>query len=179
MRTNSLGIDPDSKDLSIALWRDDGPVWTRVIHVEGSATNYQMIAALRRATPIEFEGNYPTVAAIEGQQIDGRRARPRDLFKLAHMTGAALLWLNQQLPAMRLLVPSPTEWKGSVAKHAMQARLYTDLGWGYQLVGSGLKRYARPLCIPNAFTHITPGQWKHVGDALLLARWAHQQQSIA
>ena len=175
MRQNAIGIDPDSKDLSIAIWRDDGPVSARVIHVEGKATNYEMIAALRSAKPLEFEGNYPTVAAIESQQIDGRRARPKDLFKLAHMTGAALLWLNQQLPSMRLLVPTPAEWKGAVAKHAMQARLYTDLEWGYALRGSGKGRYAVPLHAPTSFDDITTGQWKHVGDALLLARWAHQQ----
>lgn len=172
---NAIGIDPDSKDLSIALWNDAGPSYARVIHVVGKATNYQIIDALRSAKPLEFQGSYPEVAAIEGQQIDGRRARPKDLFKLAHVTGAALLWLNQQLPAMRLLVPTPAKWKGGVAKHAMQARLYTDLEWGYSLRGSGDDKYAVPIHPPHRFEDITTGQWKHVGDALLLARWAHQQ----
>ena len=57
----------------------------------------------------------------------------------------------------------------------MQARLYYDLDWGYEIIGSGLKRYARPNSPPIFFDNITPGQWKHVGDALLLARWAHKQ----
>ena len=52
---------------------------------------------------------------------------------------------------------------------------YRELGWGYAIVGTGTSSYARPLNPPAHFDHITAGQWKHVGDALLLAQWAHEQ----
>lgn len=173
----ALGIDPDSKDCAFATWIESGPLLAKVVHIVGVSSDYQILGALAKED-LCWLGR-PGIVAIEGQQIDARKARTQDLFKLAHVTGAVALLVRQAYRNARILIPTPTEWKGGVAKHAMQARLYNDLGWGYQLVGSGLKRYARPLCIPNAFTHITPGQWKHVGDALLLARWAHQQQSIA
>jgi len=171
--TTTIGIDPDSKDLAIAFWGERGPMDARVIHVTGRATDYEMVRQLTQERALEFTGSRPEVIAIEGQQIDGRRTRAgaTDLFKLAHVTGAVMLWITEQLPAARTLVPPPKLWKGQLKKEVHQARLYTDLGWGYQLA----KGYAVPQEIPQHLLHITRGQWKHVGDAFLLARWAHQQ----
>lgn len=95
------------------------------------------------------------------------------------MTGAAALRVRQIYRGATILVPTPKEWKGQIQKHAHQARLYNDLGWGYEIVGTGDGRYARPRKAPSAFSHITKGQWKHVGDAMLLARWAQDQEQRA
>lgn len=176
----ALGIDPDVSDLAIAAWCEGGPLHAQVIHVvrraSGSQSQIKMANALADTDPDEYLSRlWVGNIAIEGQQIDGRRARPKDLFTLAHVTGMAAAWCIEWFGMANILIPTPAEWKGAVAKHAMQARLYTDLEWGYALRGSGLKRYAVPLHAPTSFDDITPGQWKHVGDALLLARWAHQQ----
>ncbi len=98
-----------------------------------------------------------------------------NLFTLAQVAGVGLSWIRDFHPEARCWIPTPTEWKGQLAKHAHQARLYSDLGWGYTIIGSGKNRYARPLTPPPAFQHIKPGQWKHVGDGLLLARSASLQ----
>ncbi len=169
----ALGIDPDSKDTSWAWWDDGGPLAVGVAHVIGKSSNYEMLGELALSNLSPW--GTPEIVAIEGQQIDGRKAPPRDLFKLAHITGAAALRVRQMFPSAEILIPTPREWKKAVAKHAMQARLYADLGWGYHIIGSRTSRYARPIQPPDNFKHITAGQWKHVGDALLLARWAHQQ----
>lgn len=170
-----IGIDPDSKDMAIAAWNDDGPVSAGVVHVSGSASNYQMIDALARERLVWPLGEVSTIA-IEGQQRDGRKTGKGDLFKLAHMTGAVALWIRQQFPRARLLIPTPERWKGQLPKAVMQARLYDQFGWGYEMIGAGKPAdYARPIVPPKHFHHITDGQWKHVGDALLLARWAYLQ----
>lgn len=175
----TLGIDPDSKDLAIGYWDHTGPRTARVIHVTGKASAYEMMQALSNASPLQWVGTGPQIIAIEGQQVDKRRTGKGDLFKLAHVTGAAYLWVVQQRTGGRILVPTPADWKRGVAKHAHQARLYDELGWGYEIVGAKSaksdSRYARPLRAPSNFSHIEPGQWKHVGDALLLARWAQTQ----
>jgi hypothetical protein len=169
----SLGIDPDSKDLSLATWGPSGPLDARVDHVVGRASDYQMLEALCREDLLWCKK--PNIVIIEGQQIDRRKARPQDLFKLAHVTGAIALRVRQVYRNVEILIPTPKVWKGSVAKHAMQARLYRELGWGYTIIGTGTSRYARPEAPPVHFKHISAGQWKHVGDALLLAKWGHDQ----
>lgn len=177
----TLGIDPDTKNLSIATWDEDGPVAAFVVHAvgrgpKGEQSQVRMARLLQDTAPgIMFDG--AETIAIEGQQIDGRRARPRDLFTLAHTTGSAISWCARWFPDARIVVPTPTEWKGGVAKHAMQARLYKSLGWGYEIVGTvAPRRYAVPNTPPPSFNHITKGQWKHVGDALLLAKWGYENR---
>lgn len=190
---NAIGIDPDTKDLAIALWGRGGPVAAMCVHVTGKGDGQQsQVRMAHELSDLSFarwsvlmrpndalDGRECCCSriAIEGQQVDGRRARPADLFTLAHTTGSALSWCARWFPTARIIITPPSEWKGSVAKHAMQARLYTDLGWDYTLHGSGQGRYARPKSAPTPFDHISPGQWKHVGDALLLARWAYEHQA--
>ncbi len=176
---NTIGIDPDTKDTAIGYWNDSGPVGASVIHVVRRKTSEQsqvlMARQVAQAIRKGCEWGRVEAVAIEGQQIDKRRARPADLFTLAHTTGMAAVLMVMHYPDALIVIPTPKVWKGRVAKHAHQARLYDDLGWGYKIIGTGDNRYARPLLPPSKFEHITPGAWKHVGDALLLARWAHQQ----
>ena len=178
----ALGIDPDSKDCAVAAWGDDGPLAAQVIHVVRRKTSVQsqvlMAEALAGTDPISaMFGLRVKTVAIEGQQIDGRRARPADLFTLAHVTGSVLSWAVEWWGMADFVVPTPKKWKGSVAKHAMQARMYRELGWGYTIIGSGASKYARPEAPPARFKNITKGQWKHVGDALLLAQWAYHHEA--
>lgn len=172
----ALGIDPDTNDTAFAWWDNDGPAGAAVAHVVRRKGDWRC-NILRTAHAINIVESRPDVwhAAVEGQQVDARKVPVRDLFKLAHVTGLAIGYVCERHPNARLFVPTPTEWKGGVAKHAMQARLYKDLGWGYTITGIGYSRYARPINPPSTFRHITKGQWKHVGDALLLARWACNQ----
>lgn len=174
----ALGIDPSVSDLSIGLWGPKGPVEVMVVHIprkrvtESEQSQVRMARALHKIRPAFA---IATAVAIEGQQVDGRGARPADLFTLAHTTGAALAWCVQNYPEAHIMVPTPTEWKGQVAKYAHQARLFKDLGWDYTLHGTGKKRYARPVSVPLDFQHVTGPQWKDAADALLLARWAYDQ----
>ena len=125
----------------------------------------------------------PDWCAVEGQELARtgakRHARPEDVVRLGNVAGMCVMRVARgYLHGCGLYWPKPSEWKGSVPKHAMQARLYTELGWHYHFAGSGAGRYAVPtLNIPSEFMGVTIGQWKHVGDALLLARWCWEQAS--
>jgi hypothetical protein len=171
----TLGIDPDSKDLALATWDDNGPRDARVIHVVGKSTNYEMLTAIAEHDLLWC--GRPDRTAIEGQQVDGRKTKEGTLFKLAHMTGAIALRVRQVYRSTELHVPTPKVWKGQLPKHAQQARLYDDLGWGYTIKGSIEKKtaYAVPVTPPSHLAAITPAQWNHVGDAFLLARWAYNR----
>jgi hypothetical protein len=137
----------------------------------------------------------PDWCAVEGQearQVRGKyHARPLDLIHLGNVAGLAVMRVARgYLHGCGLYWPKPAEWKGSVEKHAMQARLYEELGWGYEIVWKNQKSpigrsrkgdYAVPqahtLVTPGLGTDIAPTEWKHVGDALLLARWCWEQAS--
>jgi hypothetical protein len=173
----ALGIDPDTMDTAFAWWDDNGPVAATVAHVIRRKGQDRSLMHTAHAIKHSTSRQGVTIVAVEGQQIDSRTKRKADILKLAQVAGLCVAYVADRYPAARLLVPTPTEWKGGVAKHAHQGRLYKDLGWDFEFAGSGTGRYARPTNPPKTFDNIKAGQWKHVGDALLLARWAYHHAS--
>jgi hypothetical protein len=151
---------------------------------------------MRQTEEAQFEEwELPSWCAVEGQEsraVRGRHhARPLDLIHLGNVAGmAAMRVARGYLHGCGLYWPKPSEWKGQVEKHAMQARLYEELGWGYEIVwkkrGGGMKGQGGPkkgdYALPGEgydeqLGSVSTAQWKHVGDALLLARWCWEQAS--
>ena len=192
-RKYTIGIDPDLHDLSIAAWDASGPLSAFVVHVkketglEREEAVDRMVRAFRSCVPhlgpnLKPPLGAPEVVVMEGQSLrrsgTAQHRRPDDIVRLAQVAGQCLgmLRMTYDPSSTDFAFPDPERWKGSVAKHAMQARLYRALGWGYTIVGSGRSKYARPNTPPAAFNHISRGQWRHVGDALLLAKWGHENR---
>jgi hypothetical protein len=197
-----LGIDPDMHDLAIASWDDLGPVAAHVVSIPKKLTGTDALLAMMHelSKPWPEFGrpelrddcmDRPDWCAVEGQearQVRGQyHHRPEDLMKLASVAGMAVMRVARgYLHGCGLYWPKPSEWKGQVEKHAMQARLYDELGWGYEIVWKNQKApigrsrkgdYAYPKTCPDSFADINREQWKHCGDALLLARWCWEQAS--
>jgi len=199
-----LGIDPDMHDLAIASWDDLGPVTAHVVSVPKKITGtdalLSMMHELSKPWPmlgrVMGEGcthyyldEFPDWCAVEGQetrQVRGKyHARPLDLIHLGNVAGMCVMRVAlRYLNGCGLYWPKPSEWKGSVEKHAMQARLYEEIGWGYEVVWKNQRapigrsrkgEYAVPQNPPAEFDNISLMEWKHVGDALLLARWCWEQ----
>lgn len=194
-----LGIDPDLHDLAIASWDDLGPVAAHVVHVpkrKGVVENEAVLAMMTalsgglpyfgRQLPPRFEGDgfdvSPDWCAVESQELargpQGQHRRPQDIVTLGQVAGMALMRVARgYLHGCGLYFPKPSEWKGSVPKAVMQARLYAELGWGYEVRGSGGSSYAVPHQAPTEFSALKfkTSQFKHIGDALLLARWCWEQ----
>ena len=186
-----LGIDPDLHDLAIASWDDQGPVAGHVVHVprvKGRVENEAVLAMMTELTKpwpdfsrphITREVQQPDWCAVEAQELargpGAQHRRPQDIVTLGQVAGMAVMRVARgYLHGCGLYFPKPSEWKGSVPKQVMQARLYTELGWGYEFAGGNT--YAFPKYPLVSF----PGgmsQWKHLGDALLLARWCWEQAS--
>ena len=129
----------------------------------------------------------PDWCAVEGQELARtgakRHARPEDVVRLGNVAGMCVMRVARgYLHGCGLYWPKPSEWKGSVPKHAMQARLYAELGWDYTIHYQGKKpdfagpRGALTNGLPLHLPNFGP-KWKHVGDALLLARWCWEQAS--
>ncbi|RLB78176.1 MAG: hypothetical protein DRH24_14870 [Deltaproteobacteria bacterium] len=104
---------------------------------------------------------------IEGQQIyTGKgRARPNDLLKLAHVTGAILGAATPALGPSLVRIPTPREWKGNVPKPIHQERTCRALGWPCKRT----QGYTYPTGSRGA--HFKPGEWKQVMDGIGLALW--------
>jgi hypothetical protein len=171
-----IGIDPGTSGTALAAWDKTGPFAGELIRAKGGVAG--LAYRMDRSSGL-FDSNghlvVPDLVVVEGQQIDRRSKSKANILTLAQAAGIAMAWAARNYPGVPILVPTPTEWKGQVAKHAHQARLYSDLGWGYTIVGSGKARYARPESPPPEFSHISPGAWRDVGDAILLARWGYDK----
>lgn len=189
-----LGIDPDMHDTAIASWDDQGPVAAHVVSIprklKGDEALLAMMHELSKPWPIFARGpsdELPDWCAVEGQELrrgpGAQHGRPQDIVHLGNVAGMCVMRVARgYLHGCGLYWPKPSEWKGSVPKHAMQARLYTELGWGYELHGTKAGQYAVPQNIParwwpRASDAPSDAQWKHVGDALLLARWCWEQEA--
>lgn len=182
----TIGIDPDLHSLAVATWVDGKPGAASVVRVsqklKGNDAVMAMLEALDAGALPDYEGSPRNiVVAVEGQELSrtgpAQHKRPVDIVRLGQVAGMAAAYCKFCLPGARILMPPPSVWKGSVPKAVMQARLYDELGLGYSMVGKGKPAdYAAPYTSPAGFHHIKKAQWKHVGDALLLARWAAEQK---
>jgi len=177
-----LGVDPDLHDLSIGAWGDQGPITAFVVHVpteKGRVENEAALAMMRALTAAWPGLAEPKASAVEAQELRRagvrRHARPQDIVTLAQVAGMAVMRLAATFPRSPIYFPKPSQWKGEIPKAVMQARLYSELGWGYVTPPSA--DYSRPERPPASFSPVSKGQWKHVGDALLLARWCWEQEA--
>lgn len=176
----TIGIDPDLHDTAIAAWGPAGPIGAYMVSVSRRKGVIENTAALEMAKQFVsevFDGLLPDwwsdaeVVAVEAQTLHRagpkQHKRPQDIVTLGQVAGAILTHCVQRGPtAVRF--PTPEQWKGQIPKNVMQARMYNDLGWGYQQAAG----YSIPRTAPEEFGKFSKQNWKHIGDALLLARWA-------
>lgn len=172
-----LGVDPDLHCTALATWGDDPEsLWADTIKIPAGITRHAAVLAMTKEIVKASTAMTEScdMLVVEAQVLrpygnDWHR-RPEDIVLLGNVAGAALAaWSGSCYGNLRF--PTPQEWKRGVPKAAHQARAYEGLGWGYELRTD----YAIPKNPPKALEHIRPSEWKHVGDALLLARWGWEQ----
>jgi hypothetical protein len=183
--TTFVGIDPDLHCTAIATWDHlhNQPEHAWVVKTPKSKGTQQQsvqlhIADLFQGIPLFPRCNDIHFFAVEAQTLQRTggniHTRPQDIVVLGNVAGA-ILGILRGRGYHHVEFPAPELWKGGVAKSAMQARLYQQLGMGYVLHGKGSAAYAVPERIPHHLSNIKGQEWKHVGDAILLARWAYWQ----
>lgn len=169
-----VGIDPDLHCTAIGYWGNGKPTGAEVIETKRAKGVIEQAAVLEMVRALaENLGTYHNaVYAVEAQTLHvtglKQHKRPQDIVTLGNVAGA-ILGIIHASPIAGVMFPTAKEWKGQIPKAVMQARFYTDLKWGYEMVGKG---YARPVRPPSEFSNIGKTDWKHVGDALMLAKWA-------
>ena len=113
-----LSIDPGLWKTGCALWSGDGQrlrAWT-----QRQGKSQKKGPALWRRMALSICEETPSVLAIEIMQVDKRsKGKERDLFSLSGVIGAVVM----RFPDAKIVAYTPAQWKGSVPKHVMQARL--------------------------------------------------------
>jgi len=183
-----LGVDPDLHCTAIGAWVQDKPFGAWVVEtpkikgrVEQTAV-LDMVWAIKESFPLFSKSDVTeTIWAVEAQTLHvtglKQHKRPQDIVTLGNVGGAVLQFIAGHCKSSdNLLFPTAKEWKGQIPKAVMQARFYQELGWGYQIMGKNKSRpngeYSLPRRVPSGLSYLKKAHWKHVGDALMLAKWA-------
>jgi hypothetical protein len=179
-----LGVDPDLHSTALALADEKRVVAVKVIRVDKSLRGSDAVVQMCRILGNSFRSLWPILKTPFGLVVEGQhyhtkgsleKATPEDLINLSAVSGACLAGISSVYYGIQLLRPLPSEWKGSVAKVTQQARTCQRYGWTFKTKGG-----AKPYVVPESFGEHVPlgaddlneGDWKHVMDAIGLARWA-------
>ena len=167
-----LGIDPDSTHTSWAIvGKELRPLAVGVLktaRADSGTTIRQLSVALDAV--FLWHGDLVEAAVVEGQQYHhGGKSPVADIIKVAQIAGG-LAGCVMQKAGVKVAIPSPKDWKGSVPKRIHQPRIYQKLG----LLYTSAKGYAYPsgcaeLAKVAGASRLSKSDWKHVGDALGLA----------
>ena len=166
-----IGIDPDSKATAWAAVSGSSVLAVGVLKTKAAST-----AELLRQTVVGIEDliekHQPELAVVEGQHYHyGGKAPPKDIIKLAQIAGG----IAGQLVAFgttKVAIPTPDDWKGQTPKPINQSRTYAHFG----ILSALASGYAYPtgckiLARVQGAGSLNRSDWKHVGDALGLARY--------
>lgn len=161
-----LGVDPDTRNTGWALATKHKLIAVGV--ARGDGTLESMFNAVHCIPPVRDID----LIVVEGQEIHhGGKAPPHDIIKLAQFAGAIGAALMGVF-CCSLVIPKPSEWKKQVPKPIHQRRSYT----AYGLRCDEAAGYCYPIAdeamraVSGAYL-LNQSDWKHVGDAIGLARW--------
>jgi hypothetical protein len=182
-----LGVDPDLQATAVAVVNDEGiPVAVYCLKHKGTTGRDAVVSMIDMMGAFMVGDNLPEAEvaahAVESQEIVyaakmGRN--PRDLALLANISGAFCAMLRLVYSEALALLPAPQKWKGSVPKPVHQARILSDIKWEAKRVGTDNDGYCYPLNTEKlsviGIEAINKGDWKHVMDAIGLARFAREQ----
>lgn len=184
-----IGMDPDMHDTAVAIVDGDGvPAALFMIqtkYVKGRVDYIAVLDMIDAVTSALSSSQLPGPTMVKGVAVEGQEVtytvksgkNPKDILNLAPISGALLaMSLIRWGEGARIEFMAPKDWKGQVPKQAHQARLYAALGWEYAKSGNPETGYCYPLQPPGSILGIEKlgdGKeiWKHLGDAIALARW--------
>lgn len=171
-----LGVDPDTETTAVAIASDLEILFVGVLR-PGKRSVLDQI----RTAAVFFEslfsklkmGDLISLIVVEGQEhYSESRVDPNDLIKVAQVTGGICGIVRSMFPTIPQVIPLPKAWKGGTPKQISQARAFSHYGIQYST--------AAGYCYPSGCAvaakiqgagALNKGDWKHVADAVALARW--------
>jgi Holliday junction resolvasome RuvABC endonuclease subunit len=156
-----VGVDPDTKAPGYAIMSDGGALLDcgalHTTDLQGLATDVpRHLARLIHTNTCSVDELI--VLAVEGQYIARDCKNPANILALAHAAGmcaSTIGWLHMEGHQVKLMLPAPSQWKGTVSKAVHQPRIIR--------------------AIPSLLHHrhrFTAEAWSEVVDAAGIAHWA-------
>lgn len=196
-----IGVDPDMHTMAVAVVDDRGlPVAVHVVRALGDKGRDAVVAMIDAVSQwigaSTSEPSYlpepPNVLAmaVEAQEIvyTARSGKnPRNLLNLSTVAGGVLAISTVVWPDLfardAIFFPAPEAWKGQVPKHVHQGRMFEHMGWAHDVggnikAGKNYSGFSYPTAPPQdilGVETIKKADWKHVSDAIGLARYARDE----
>gem|GEM_PF-2552943 len=183
-----LGIDPDTKTTGVGLVNAGSPIYAQLVTVPNKTAKVnvrilqmidQMESFLSNFRVEQPEGASIAKIVVEGQRFrPGSPVRPQDLIHLAQVAGSIAGICRALWPGVEIVMPEPTDWKGSIKKATFTRRILKDLGLtigadgGLVFVGSPIK-----LRLPGT-TKLSKTDSSHPIDGLGMALWGYRMMPL-
>lgn len=174
-----LGIDPDTKTTGIGLLNDGRPIHARLIEVpkRRAPVGERILQMIDRLDDVlsDLRIDLPEGQHVERIIVEGQRHRPgspvraQDLIHLAQVAGIAAGLCRVLWPGREIVMPEPSDWKGSVRKDAFTRRILRDLELEHAPNG-GLRYRGGTVRVPGT-PSLKKADATHVIDGLGLALW--------
>lgn len=171
----SVGVDPGKTGVAFARCTESDILRVAYVKCKGDADKDVVTMIRQMAAVAESFAADCDVFVVEGQQNykqEGTKSSA-GLFEVAHVAGALLMAATLWAPcSAHLLCPLPAMWKGQVPKEVHHARILSR----YSVAFSAAAGYCYPSGCARAakikgYQGLNQGDWKHVTDAVGLARW--------
>jgi hypothetical protein len=178
-----LGIDPDTKTTGLGLLNDGRPIYAKLVAVakRTEKIDQRKLSMINALTDFltDFRIDQPEASQIERIVIEGQRhrpgspVRPQDLIHLGQVAGALVGICRTLWPGVEILMPEPSDWKGSIRKDIFTRRILSNLDLELDERGGLAYKGSKPqVRVPG-----TPGLSKrdssHPIDGLGLAHWGY------
>lgn len=167
------GFDPDLRRSAYAsVTATGGLVYLAVAPMPPKGLSALDMASLACRWVSQIEDLPKCMLLAEAMQdYPGSRVNANDLLPLNAISGAAVATAREG----SLILPAA--WKGTTPKAAHHARLCRDMGWKHQVYSD----HCRPLDAPDWANKAVgkPGNWKHVMDAIGIARFLWERETKA
>lgn len=173
-----LAVDPDTTTVGWAITRDRIIIRAGLVSVPAKGKAAQRKQAVMLAFQAEMErlrtSEIPEFQAVDRIVVEGQTHRPgspvraQDLIHLAQVAGFCAGALRSLYPSAELLIPTPQEWKGSIAKAIFTKRILND--FEIDATDAGLVYRGSMIRVPGT-QGLRKTKATHVLDALGLARW--------
>lgn len=186
--TAVIGIDPDSTKVGLCGWvrHPDGsgrdqPAWVASTDVSSSLRGVMGVNEIFEQC-CQAMGHMPhgtPLIVVEAMRLrrdsDSATKNPQSIVDLSFLGGIAVAAALRVHGAGLVLPVEPQQWKGTIPKEVHHSRILDQLNWGKKILSDHARPLNPDLLDVKQFSTLKAAHWKHVMDAIGLAKYGIKQ----